>query len=68
MCLKKYCSAVSRHQRRVTRFRSLNGGALRLFACFDAGKCKWTAVRCSLLEKAKRGRFQSESAFGHASM
>ena len=29
--------------------------ASRLFACFDAGKCKWLAVRCSLLDKAKRG-------------
>ena len=27
--------------------------ALRLSACFDAGKCKWLAVRCNLLNKAK---------------
>lgn len=52
MCLKKYCSAVSGHERRVNRFRSLGGVALKLFACFDAGKCKWIAVRCSFVDKA----------------
>lgn len=43
-------------------FQVVRGVALRLFACFDAGKCKWNAVRCSLLDKAKRGRFPSKSA------
>ena len=43
-------------------FQVVKGGALRLFACFDAGKCKWIAVRCSVLDKAERGRFQCKSA------
>ena len=47
-----------------TRFRSLGGG----FEVVSLAKCKWLAVRCSLLDKAKRGSGECKSALGHASM
>ena len=42
-------------------FQVVRGVALRLFACFDAGKCKWNAVRCSLLDKAKEEDFRAKA-------
>lgn len=42
-------------------FQVVRGVALGLFACFDAGKCKWIAVRCSLLDKAKRAMSRCKS-------